>query len=169
MRLWVPCVIAFAAVAARAQPAEPAEPADTITAIQKRPLRQASRLEVSPYAEMGIADPYLQRHAAHCPTCRETLAVAAWMQELAGLTVMDARLPDPTYLWWKAELLRRWDAQQRAAAPIDLGERVQVGIALVGAVALLICLWRDASRLATSSSSPLSGSELGRCCRLRRL
>jgi len=62
--LWVPCVIAFAAVAARAQPAEPAEAADTITAIQKRPLRQASRLEVSPYAEMGIADPYLQRWGA---------------------------------------------------------------------------------------------------------
>jgi hypothetical protein len=67
------------------------------------------------------------------------------MQELAGLTVMEARLPDPTYLWWKAELLRRWDVQQRAAAPIDLGERVQVGIGLGGAVALLIWLWRDAS------------------------
>ena len=48
-----------------------------------------------------------------------------------------------------------------AAAPIELGERVQVGIALVGAVALLICLWRDASRLATSSSSLLIGSDLG--------
>jgi hypothetical protein len=112
-------------------------------------------------ARQGIIDAALRGHAAHCPTCRDTLAVAAWMQELAGLTVMDARLPDPVYLWWKAELLRRWDAEQRAAAPIELGERVQVGIALVGAVALLICLWRDASRLATSSSSLLIGSDLG--------
>ena len=112
-------------------------------------------------ARQGIIAAALRDHAAHCPTCRETLAVTAWMQELAGLPVMGARLPDPVYLWWKAELLRRWDAQQRAAAPIDLGERVQVGIALAGAVALLLCLWRDASRLATSSSRLLSGSELG--------
>lgn len=112
-------------------------------------------------ARQGIIGAALRDHAADCPTCRETLAVAAWMQELAGLSVMDARLPDPVYLWWKAELLRRWDAQQRAAAPIDVGERAQVGIGLAGAVALLVCLWRDASRLATSSSSLLSGSELG--------
>jgi len=44
-------------VAARAQPAEPAEAADTITAIQKRPLRQASRLEVSPTPRWGSRTP----------------------------------------------------------------------------------------------------------------
>jgi outer membrane beta-barrel protein len=46
------------AAAARAQSADPA---DTITAVQKRPLRQAHRLELTPYGEMGIGDPYLQR------------------------------------------------------------------------------------------------------------
>jgi hypothetical protein len=58
MRLWLPCVIALAATAVRAQTPEPA---DTITAVQKRPLRQANRLEITPYAEMSIGDPYLQR------------------------------------------------------------------------------------------------------------
>src|SRR5262249_47947783 len=58
MRLWVPCAIALAAAAANAQPEEPS---DTITAVQKKPLRQANRLEISPYGEMGIGDPYLQR------------------------------------------------------------------------------------------------------------
>ncbi len=38
--------------------------ADTITAVQKRPLRQAGRLEVQPYGEMSIGDPYLQRFGA---------------------------------------------------------------------------------------------------------
>jgi outer membrane beta-barrel protein len=54
----------FAAIvlcAASAARAETGDPADTITAVQKRPLRQAQRLEISPYAEMGIGDPYLQR------------------------------------------------------------------------------------------------------------
>jgi hypothetical protein len=59
MRFWLPCVIALAAAAVRAE--TPPEAADTITAVQKRPLRQASRLEITPYAEMSIGDPYLQR------------------------------------------------------------------------------------------------------------
>jgi outer membrane beta-barrel protein len=58
MRFWLPCVIALAAAAVRAQTPEPA---DTITAVQKRPLTQAGRLEISPYGEMSIGDPYLQR------------------------------------------------------------------------------------------------------------
>jgi outer membrane beta-barrel protein len=59
MRLSVfAAIVVYAASAARA---ETGDPADTITAVQKRPLRQAQRLEISPYAEMGIGDPYLQR------------------------------------------------------------------------------------------------------------
>ena len=63
------CVICLlSAAAARAQDAAPppvegasAEGADTITAVQKRPLRQAKRVELSPYGEMSLGDPYLQR------------------------------------------------------------------------------------------------------------
>src|SRR2546426_10599111 len=61
MRPWLLGVIPCSAAAARAQSADPA---DTITAVQKRPLRQAHRLEISPYAEMGIGDPYQQRWGA---------------------------------------------------------------------------------------------------------
>ena len=59
MRLPLLCVISLLiGVAARA---EPADSGDTISAVQKRPLRQAHRLELLPYGEMSIADPYLQR------------------------------------------------------------------------------------------------------------
>lgn len=34
---------------------------DTISAVQKRSLREAHRLELLPYGQMSIADPYLQR------------------------------------------------------------------------------------------------------------
>src|SRR5437899_8959104 len=61
MRPWVLCVIACSAAAARAQSADPA---DTITAVQKRPLRQAQPLESSAYGEVGMGDPYLQRWRA---------------------------------------------------------------------------------------------------------
>jgi outer membrane beta-barrel protein len=61
----LPCVILLLAAAAQAQPqASPTSATDgqdTITAVQKRPLRQAKRLELTPYGEMSLGDPYLQR------------------------------------------------------------------------------------------------------------
>ena len=87
---------------------------------------------------------------------REMRAVTRWMQELASTTVSDRPLPDPTYLWWKAELLRRWDAQQRVTAPIEVGEQVQVAVGLVAAAGLLIWLWRLLPAVATASPSGAS-------------
>ena len=67
--------------------------------------------------------------------------VRAWMRELADIPVDGIPLPDARHLWWKAELLRRWDAQRQAVAPIERAEPVQVGIGLAGTVVLLAWLW----------------------------
>ena len=68
--------------------------------------------------------------------------VRAWMRELATLPVDWKPLPDARQLFWKAELLKRWDAQRQAVAPIERAETVQVGIGLAGAAGLLAWLWR---------------------------
>lgn len=92
-------------------------------------------------------DPALREHAAQCATCRETMVVAAWMRELATTSSSEVPLPDASHLWWKAELLRRWDADRRATAPLERGESVQVGIGALGAGLLLWWLWREAPNL----------------------
>jgi hypothetical protein len=66
--------------------------------------------------------------------------LAQWMETLAA----EEPIPQPpavtaAEIWQKAELLRRWDAQRKAAAPIEAGERAQVGVGLIGA--LLLLLW----------------------------
>src|ERR1700760_1816940 len=65
MPLKLLCVILLASLAARAQEGrpttDPGSGQDTITAVQKRPLRQAKRVELTPYGEMSLGDPYLQR------------------------------------------------------------------------------------------------------------
>ena len=52
----------------------------------------------------------------------ETLITAtdAWMREMADTSV-DAphALPDPAVVWWKGQLLRRWESERRAVAPIE--------------------------------------------------
>ena len=57
MRLLPLCMTACLLGASSARAQEP----DEIAAVQKRPLRQAKRLELWGYGEMSIADPYLQR------------------------------------------------------------------------------------------------------------
>jgi hypothetical protein len=66
----------------------------------------------------------------------------AWMREFAALPLDESAPPDPALLWWKAELLRRWDAQRRTATPIEIGECIQVGVGLAGALTMVIWLLR---------------------------
>ena len=77
--------------------------------------------------------------------------VTAWMRELAALPVDTSRLPDPSHIWLKAQLLRRWDAQQTALAPLEWGERAQIVMALVGAIALLAWAWPKLHAIAAPS------------------
>jgi hypothetical protein len=66
----------------------------------------------------------------------------AWMRELAAIPANGRPLPDPRQLWWKAELLKRWDQQRQAVGPIERAEPVQVSIGLAGTMVLLAWLWR---------------------------
>ncbi len=68
--------------------------------------------------------------------------VAAWMEQFAHTPLDVPPLADPSLLWWKAQLLRRWDAERRATQPIEVGEQVQVGIGAGGALLILGWLWR---------------------------
>jgi hypothetical protein len=45
---------------------------------------------------------------------------------------------DPSPLWWKAQLIRRWDAERRAQAPLDLIERIEIVAGLAAAAVLLV-------------------------------
>ena len=92
---------------------------------------------------------------------QETQMVTAWLKELSAVPVTEAPLPDPTYLWWKAELLRRWDAQQRVIKPIEVGEQVQMGVGLVAAAGLLVWLWRALPDLVTTTpTTSLTGASV---------
>ena len=99
--------------------------------------------------------PALRGHAKTCPVCRETLAVATWMQQLAALPIDGPPLPDSAHIWLKAEMLRRWDAQRKAVVtPIEVGERIQMGMGVVGAAALLAWLWSRSNALEPSGVLP---------------
>src|SRR5687767_7110381 len=72
--------------------------------------------------------------------------VDVYMQQFARASSGDATpLPDPTVIWWKAQRLRREDAERRWASPLDIGECVLIGLGAVGTLLLLAMLWGTAA------------------------
>ena len=107
-----------------------------------RPQRACEHeADVRELARSNADAPALRGHVATCPACRETLAVATWMRRFAALPAEAPPLPNPIGIWLRAEMLRRWDAQRKAESPIEVGERIQAGVGLLGAAALLVWLW----------------------------
>lgn len=115
-------------------------------------------------ARTGSADAAVRDHLTRCETCRQTLAVAGFMLQLADAAAAPPRLPDPGMLWWKAQLLQRWDAQRQAAAPLETGQHVQVGVGVAGCAGLLVWLWPHLQRwgveLVTPSNVPALSSSV---------
>ena len=69
-------------------------------------------------------------------TAEEERGVAAFMERVAALPVGGA-VPDAMQLWWKAQLLRRWDAERQAQLPLDLMQPIEIAGGLVAAALLL--------------------------------
>jgi hypothetical protein len=61
----------------------------------------------------------------------------AFMSRVAALPA-PAVVRGPTALWWKAQLVKRWDAERQAQAPLDVMERVEIVAGLAAAAALLV-------------------------------
>jgi hypothetical protein len=97
----------------------------------------------------NIDDPEIREHADRCAVCRDTLAAAVWMQRFAKPCDAPA-LPNAMQLWWKAQVLRRLDAERRSTALIDVAERT----AIVGAMLLLLSLWRNLQPFEPSTAAP---------------
>lgn len=64
-------------------------------------------------------------------------AIWQFMERLASLP-LTAPLPDAMPLWWKAQLVRRWDAERHAQAPLDIMERVEIIAGLAATIVLLV-------------------------------
>ena len=82
--------------------------------------------------------------------------VSSAMQELGHTPLRLAPLPDPSFIWWKAQLLRKRETEREATAPIDIGDRVHIGAALLGAAALAVGVWDHIPALVSSRAVGLT-------------
>jgi predicted anti-sigma-YlaC factor YlaD len=115
--------------------------------------KQPALLEAA--ADGRELDPSVASHLAACPACREAVEAVCWMRRLGAATPESHPLPSPDVIWWKAQLLRRWEADRRAAAPIDRMHRAELLAGLSCLVGFVVWQWSGLTRALSSVS--LSG------------
>lgn len=84
----------------------------------------------------------LAAHLAACPSCRAQVEAIACVRQLAEIPD-DPRhpLPDPGVIWWKAQLLRRWQAERAASAPIERMRWIELVAGLASLAVFLAWQW----------------------------
>jgi len=94
----------------------------------------------------GVWGDEIRQHVASCDVCAEVAFVAQEFhreEELARAELQQtgAGVPSAGLVWWKAQLAPRRAAEQRAAEPIVLVERVAYALGALGALGLGVWEW----------------------------
>jgi hypothetical protein len=89
----------------------------------------------------GWTDTALERHAASCPVCADVALVARYLARQEASSTPETALPHPGLIWWKAQIMARRDAAERAAAPIAIAERVAAACGIVVLLAAVLWQW----------------------------
>jgi hypothetical protein len=71
----------------------------------------------------------LRAHFAACPVCADAVLIA---EALHGEPAESLEVPAAGLIWWKAQLRRRLDGQERALRPIVWAERGAIAAGLGG-------------------------------------
>jgi len=88
----------------------------------------------------------LAQHLSTCASCREAIEVVRWMQHVAQEPVPAHTMPNPDLIWWKAQLLRRWELERKVAAPIERMHTAELAAGVVGLVAFVVWQWSGLTR-----------------------
>ena len=64
-----------------------------------------------------------------------------FVRGLAATPDAPHQLPDPAVIWWKAQLLRRWQAERAASAPIERMRWVELAAGFASLAVFLVWQW----------------------------
>lgn len=83
----------------------------------------------------------LQAHLCECAECADSARVASWLGEVATRLGRNRSAPDPSYLWLRAEIERRAQAEGALSwRRLGLVSLLGLGVSLAGAAATVAVL-----------------------------
>jgi hypothetical protein len=116
-------------------------------------------LQPCPYEQRTLANrrgmarqDWEREHAAACASCRELLEVADLLDSLAASPADAAhRLPEPGRVWWRAQLVRRWQEERRASKQLERMYPLEAGVLAASVVVFALLSWPVAQRWVSST------------------
>jgi hypothetical protein len=119
-------------------------------------------------ANHGIWDEALREHVRGCESCADLALAASFLRGEASSARLEAAgaLPSPGQIWWKAQILAKRDAAERATRPIVFFERLAFAFGTMGTLAVAFWNWGTIqnwlvplrttwTQLSTAGTSPL--------------
>ncbi len=108
----------------------------------------------------------LREHVKTCQDCAIAALAAPFMNRLSRIDARQKKLPDPSVVWLKAQLLAGSVAAERAAQPLNIAQMSAYGVVAAGWAALMTWKWSDLQRLVSTLTPSgvaegLSGSGAG--------
>jgi hypothetical protein len=92
-------------------------------------------------AQRGYWEEDLRAHAAECSVCSDAALAAQFLQEMQHDGLAEVRLPSAGWMWWRAQLMAKRDAAERATQPITLVEQMAGAYAALSIIGVLIWQW----------------------------
>lgn len=104
----------------------------------------------------------VREHLASCPSCRDAVEAVCWMRRMADAPDETRALPEPGMIWWKAQLLRRWESERRAAVPLERMHTVELVAGLASLGIFVVWQWSGLvnvfARLSPASLAAMSAA-----------
>lgn len=105
-----------------------------------KPRECEKELLVIEAARSGAWDAGLRKHVADCHACADVALAAEALNAMRAIDHVDARIPDAGLMWWKAQLLSKRAAAERATRPISFIQHLAYACGI--AVFVGVCVWQ---------------------------
>jgi hypothetical protein len=86
----------------------------------------------------------------------EERAIKAFMAQVTSLP-LTTPMRDAMPLWWRAQVVKRWDAERHAQAPLEIMERVEIVAGIAAATVLLVWAVPTVARIVVAPFLALLG------------
>ena len=88
----------------------------------------------------------LREHVTECEYCAAAAAAAPFMTRFARIDERQQKLPDPSVMWLKAQLLRGSVIAERISRPLNVAQLVAYAVVAAGWAGVLTWKWPDLRR-----------------------
>lgn len=105
-----------------------------------KPRECQKELLVIEAARSGLWDDDLRKHVGDCEACADVALAASALNAMRASDQVEARIPDAGLMWWKAQLLSKRAAGERATRPISFIEHFAYACGIFAVLA--VCVWQ---------------------------